>query len=276
VAGIKVVTDSMSDIPSDLLVALNIDVVPLDVRLGTEDLTRATPEEFWRRVRATGAVAKTAAPSPGAFTQAFLRARDEGFSGVCCVTVSSLLSATFQAACSGANETKGDITVRVIDSRSGTMGEGLLALDAAERARETDDLDLVYDAVSAEITRHEIFGTVDTLEYLRRGGRIGSAQAFLGSLLSIKPIVGLRNGVIEGESRQRTRAKSLRYLADRVAAALPIRKLAITHADAEDIAAFLALLKPVFPTEKTITAYMGPVAGAHLGPGTIVVCLLRE
>ena len=85
-------------------------------------------------MRATGAIAKTAAPSPGVFTQAFLRARDEGFNGVCCVTVSSSLSATFQAACSGANEAKGDITVRVIDSRLGTMGEGLLALDAAERA----------------------------------------------------------------------------------------------------------------------------------------------
>jgi len=179
VAGIKVVTDSMSDIPSDLLVAFNIDVVPLDVRLGTEDLTRATPEEFWRRVRATGAIAKTAAPSPGAFTQAFLRARDEGFNGVCCVTVSSSLSATFQAACSGANEAKGDITVRVIDSRLGTIGEGLLALDAAERAREMNDLDVLCNAVSAEVASLEIFGTVDSLEYLRRGGRIGSAQVFL-------------------------------------------------------------------------------------------------
>jgi DegV family protein with EDD domain len=155
------------------------------------------------------------------------------------------------------------------------MGEGLLALDAAERAREMNDLDVLCNAVSAEVASLEIFGTVDSLEYLRRGGRIGSAQAFLGSLLSIKPIVELRNGVIEGESRQRTRARSLRYLADRVAAALPIRKLAITHADAEDVDAFLALLKPIFPTEKTISAYMGPVAGAHLGPGTIAVCLQR-
>ena len=274
-AGIKVVTDSMSDIPSDLLVAFNIDVVPLDVRLGAEDLTRATPEEFWRRVRATGAIAKTAAPSPGVFKQAFIRARDEGFDGVCCVTLSSSLSATFQAACSGANEAKGDIPVRVIDSRFGTMGEGLLALDAAERARGINNLDALSDAVSAEIARLQAFGRVDSLEYLRRGGRIGSAQALLGSLLSIKPIVELRNGVIEGESRQRTRAKSLRYLADRVAAALPIRRLAITHADAEDVDAFLALLEPIFPTEKTITAYMGPVAGAHLGPGTIAVSLQR-
>jgi fatty acid kinase fatty acid binding subunit len=275
VTGIKVVTDNMSDIPSDLLVALNIDVVRLDVRLGTEDLTRATPKDFWCRVRATSDMATTSAPSPGAFAQAFLRARDEGFEGVCCVTVSSSLSGTFQAACSGATEVKGDIAVRVVDSRFGTMGEGLLALDAAERVREIDDFDALIDTLSSEIANLETFGALNTLEYLRRGGRIGSAQAFIGSLLSIKPIVELRNGIIEGVSRQRTRARSLRYLADRVAAALPIRRLAITHADAEDVDAFLALVKPIFPTEKTITAYMGPVAGAHLGPGTIAVCLQR-
>jgi DegV family protein with EDD domain len=275
VAGIKVVTDTMSDIPRDLLAAHNIDAIPLDVRLGDEDLTRATPEEFWRAVRATGAIAETSAPSPGAFTQAFLRASDEGFDGVCCVTLSSSVSGTYQAACLGATEAKRDIEVRVIDSRFGTMGEGLLVLDAAEKARETGDLDALCDAVSAEIANVEAFGTLDTLEYLHRGGRIGSAQAFIGSLLSLKPVIELRNGVIEGLSRQRTRARSLRYLIDRVAASFPIRKLAVTHADAEDIDAFLALLKPVFPAEETLTAYLGPVAGTHLGPGTIVVSLLR-
>jgi DegV family protein with EDD domain len=278
VAGIKVVTDSVSDIPPYLLARYNIDVVPLDVRLGTEgpkELIGITPEEFWRRVRATGAFTETSAPSPGAFIQAFLRARDEGFNGVCCVTFSSAMSSTYQAACLGAKEVQGDVAVRVIDSRWGTMAEGLLALDAAERAREVLDLDALCDAVSAQIATLEAFGALDTLEYLRRGGRIGSAQAFFGSFFSVKPVITMRNGVIEGESRQRTRARSLRYLADKVAAALPIRKLAVTHADAKDIDAFLVLLEPIFPAEKTITTYIGPVVGAHFGPGTIVVCLQR-
>jgi DegV family protein with EDD domain len=155
------------------------------------------------------------------------------------------------------------------------MAEGLLALDAAERAREVLDLDALCDAVSAQIATLQAFGALDTLEYLRRGGRIGSAQAFFGSLFSVKPVITMRNGVIEGESRQRTRARSLRYLADKVAAALPIRKLAVTHADAEDIDAFLAMLEPIFPAEKTVTTYIGPVVGAHFGPGTIVVCFQR-
>jgi DegV family protein with EDD domain len=278
VAGVKIVTDNVSDIPSDLLASYGIDVVPLDVRLGAEavNLRGTTPEEFWRRVRATSAMAETSAPSPGAFVQAFLRAREDGFDGVCCVAFSSELSSTYQAACLAAKEVQDEVAVRVIDSRWGTMAEGLLVLDAAERARETPDLDALRDAVRGQIATIQAFGALDTLEFLRRGGRIGSAQAFFGSLFSIKPVIAMRDGVIEGESRQRTRSASLRYLADKVAAALPIQQLAVTHADANDIEAFLAMLAPIFPPEKTITGYIGPVIGTHLGPGAVAVCMKRE
>lgn len=276
--GIKLVTDSASDIPGDLLAEYGIDSVPLDVRLGTEGpeaLAGIGPEEFWRRVRASGAIPETSAPSPGAFTQAFHRARDEGYGAVCCVTLSSSLSGTYQAACAGASEVRNDIAVRVIDSRLVTMGEGLLVLGAVEKARKTQDLDALCDAVTAEIPTMSVFGTLDTLENIRRGGRIGSAQAFVGSVLSIKPVIECRDGVIEGESRQRTRARSLRYLADKVADGRPIRKLAVVHADAEDIDEFLDMLKPVFPPEETLTAYIGPVVGAHAGLGLIGVCFQR-
>ena len=277
-AGVKIVTDNVSDIPSDLLASYGIDVVPLDVRLGAEavNLRGTTPEEFWRRVRATSAMAETSAPSPGAFVQAFLRAREDGFDGVCCVAFSSELSSTYQAACLAAKEVQDEVAVRVIDSRWGTMAEGLLVLDAAERARETPDLDALRDAVRGQIATIQAFGALDTLEFLRRGGRIGSAQAFFGSLFSIKPVIAMRDGVIEGESRQRTRSASLRYLADKVAAALPIQQLAVTHADANDIEAFLAMLAPIFPPEKTIMGYIGPVIGTHLGPGAVAVCMKRE
>jgi fatty acid-binding protein DegV len=95
-------------------------------------------------------------------------------------------------------------------------------------------------------------------------------------LFSVKPVITMRNGAIEGESREHTRTRSLRYLADKVAAALPIRKLAVTNADAKDIDAFVVLLEPIFPAKKTITTYIGPIVGAHFGPGTIVVCLQRR
>ncbi|MGO9963887.1 MAG: DegV family protein [Acidimicrobiales bacterium] len=277
-AGVKIVTDNVSDIPGDLLATYGIEVVPLDVRLGpeAEELSWTTPEEFWRRVRATGAMAETSAPSPGAFAEAFLRARDEGFEGVCCVTFSAELSSTYQAACLGAKEVQEEVAVRVIDSRWGTMAEGLLVLDAAKRTRETPDLDELSEAVRGQIGTIQAFGALDTLEYLRRGGRIGSARAFFGSLFSIKPVIAMKDGVIEGESRQRTRSASLRYLADKVAAALPIEALVVAHADPEDIEVFLAMLAPIFPSEKTITGYIGPVIGTHLGPGAVAVCIKRD
>ena len=274
-AGVKVVTDNVSDIPGDLVAKYNIDVVPLDVRFGTgaqEEPIDTNTEEFWRRVRATGAVATTSAPSPGAFAQSFLRARHDGFDGVCCVTFSSELSSTYQAACLGAKEVEGDVAVRVIDSRWGTIAEGLLVLGAAEMARDAFDLDAICDVVSREIPTFRAFGALDTLEYLRLGGRIGPARAFFGSLFSVKPVITMRDGVIEGESRQHTRASSFRYLTNKVAAALPVRKLAVAHADAEDIDVFLAMLEPIFPAEATIKALIGPVIGAHLGPGTVAVC----
>jgi len=108
---------------------------------------------------------------------------------------------------------------------------------------------------------------------LRRGGRIGSAQAFFGSLLSIKPIIDVRDGIVAGESRQRTRSRSLRYLADKIIEAGPLERLAVAHAAAADLDVFLEMLAPVHPARELVVTYIGAVIGAHTGPGTIGVCL---
>jgi DegV family protein with EDD domain len=121
----------------------------------------------------------------------------------------------------------------------------------------------------------EVFGTLDTLENLRRGGRIGSAQAFIGTVLQVKPVVEVRDGVVKGESRQRTRARSLRYLADKVNSAGPLRRLAVMHAAAHDVDEFRALIKPVSLEYPLVVSYIGPVIGAHTGVGTIGACFLR-
>lgn len=137
------------------------------------------------------------------------------------------------------------------------------------------DLDEVYDAVTRQATTFEILVALDTLDYIRRTNRIGASQALFESLFAIKPVLTLRDGVVESESHQRTRALSLRYLADSVAAVLPIRRLAVAHADAGDIDAFLAMLRPVFSPIKTIVNCMGPALGSYIGPGAIAVCFQR-
>lgn len=277
-AGVHVVTDSASDLPLALREQARIVAIPLEVRLGNHDpaeLAGLSGEEFWKIALGTDALAETAAPSPGSFAEAFRAAKAEGADGVICITISSALSATYQAARAGAEEVKDEVAVRVVDSRLATMGEGLLVLHAAELAESGADLDAVAAATEAAIPTIAVFGTLENLETLRRGGRIGSAQAFIGSLLSIKPVIEVRDGVVEGESKQRTRARSLRYLADKVAAAGPLAALSVVHAAAQDVGDILAALGAIYPPEQTIVTAIGPVIGAHTGPGTIGVCLRR-
>jgi DegV family protein with EDD domain len=270
-----VVTDSAADLPAATVEELGIVVVPLDVRIentAPEVSATLSPEQFWNVVTSTEAMAETAAPSPGAFLEAFRSAANGGADGVVCVTLSSGLSATYQSATAGAAELAGEFPVAVVDSRSVTMGEGFLVLDAADAAGRGDDLESIVAHVRGRIDKVHVFGGLDSLETLRRGGRIGSAQAFFGSLLAIKPIVELRDGIVEGESRQRTRARSLRYLADKVLAAGPLERLAIAHAAASDVDVFLDMIASVQPTQATVVTYIGAVIGAHTGPGTIGVC----
>lgn len=274
--GIKIVTDSGSDIAPELLAAEGIAEVPLEVRLGDIPAARLiglSPEQFWQMAGTTNAVAETSAPSPGAFAEAFSNAKNEGFTGVVCVTISSRLSATFQAARAGASEVAGEIAVEVIDSQFATMGEGLLVLEAAEAAAAGTSLSETTRRVNAAIASIATFGTLESLDALRRGGRIGSAQALIGSLLSIKPVIEVREGVVEGESRQRTRARSLAYLVEKTAQYLPLKRLAVVHADATDIEQFLGMLAQLDLEEPPILGYIGPTIGAHTGRGTIGVCL---
>jgi DegV family protein with EDD domain len=161
--------------------------------------------------------------------------------------------------------------MRVIDSRSITMGQGLMALSAARLSAEDKGLEDVAGLVQELISRTRVYGALDTLENLKKGGRIGGASAFLGSLLSIKPIIVVRDGVVEAESRQRTRTRSLRYLVDKVQQQGTIEHLCVLSAAAPDIEDLLSMLAEVFPREDMIQGDVGPVIGAHSGPGTVGV-----
>jgi DegV family protein with EDD domain len=148
----------------------------------------------------------------------------------------------------------------------------MIVLEAAEAAEATNDLATSEQAARAVISRVRVHGALDTMENLRRGGRVGSAKALLGSLLSIKPIIEIRDGVVEAESRQRTRTRSLEYLAGKVTQAGPLEGLAVAHAAAPDLDVFLEMLVGTFPPEEIVVNYIGPVIGTHAGPGCIGVC----
>ncbi len=276
-ARIRVVTDSACDLSDALTEGRDLTVVPLTIRFGDEefvDRTDLSPTEFWARCADSPVLPETAAPSPGAFQEAFEAALADGCDGVVCVTLSAGVSATFQAASTGAEAVAGRIPVRVIDSRSLTMGLGLLVLEATDLAAEGATLDEVAARVEALVPHMIVYGLVDTLEHLEKGGRIGGARALLGSLLSIKPVLAVVDGVVEEESKQRTRGRSLRYLADKARTGPPIRRLAVANGAAPDIDEFLGLLDGVKSEYPMVVSDLGPVVGTHSGPGTIGVCVL--
>ncbi len=271
---VRIVTDSACDLTDQLARSHNIIVVPLTIRFGDEELVDRRdldPQEFWRRCRLERALPETAAPSPGAFQQAFESAAKDGYDSVLCLTISAGVSATYQAARAAAEECRA-LPVTVIDTRSLTMGQGLLAISAAEVATSGASLSEVADHVAEAMDRTRVFGAIDTLDHLQRGGRIGAARALLGSILSIKPVVEVRDGIVAEESRQRTRMKSLRYLADKVRSDAPLSRLAICDGAAPDIETFVEMLHDVPVAGETIRVALGPVVGTHAGPGSIGVC----
>lgn len=273
-SGIRVVTDTACDLPDELLAELGIGLVPLKIRFGAEELVdrvELSSKEFWSRCASSPGLPETSAPAPGQFQEAFESMANDDADGVVCVNLSSKMSATIEAARQAARQLEGTFPVRVVDSRSVTLGEGLIAIEAAEKAAHGGSLEEVAIAAETVAGRMKVYGVIDTLENLRKGGRIGGAQALLGSVLSIKPVIQVVDGVVEQESKQRTRGKALRYLADKVRAAGPISRLAAFGADAPDMDEFLAMLDGIHPTDKVLLGDVGPVIGTHAGPGAIGV-----
>ena len=276
-ARIRVVTDSACDLSAGVAADHGITVVPLSIRFGSDEFVDGrdlTTEEFWARCKASDVLPETAAPSPGAFQEAFLAAAADGYDGVLSISISGGVSATFQAAAAAAKAVGDTIEVRAVDSRSMTLGLGLIALDLAELAATGADLDTLEARAAFLIPRTQVFGLVDTLEHLEKGGRIGGARALLGSLLSIKPVVTLVDGVVGEESKQRTRGRSLQYLAAKALESPTVSRIAIADGAATDIDEFLALLTDQKSEHPLFVSQLGPVVGTHTGPGTIGLCMI--
>ena len=276
---VKIVTDSSCDLPDQLVSELGIDVVPLTIRFGAEELVDRRdlgPTEFWARCATSAELPSTAAPSPGAFEERFRQAAADGAAGVVCVNLSSKLSATGESAQAAARAVADVIPVKVVDSLSVTLGLGMIAVESARRSAAGASLDEIVALAEDMARRTKVFGSLDTLEYLKKGGRIGAAQALLGSILSIKPVIEVVDGKVEPGPKQRTRSRSLQWLADQVGARPGVQNLAVLHGDAPDVDTLLGLLNPHFPREQIVIGQLGAVVGAHTGPRTIGVAFQTD
>jgi len=271
---VHIVTDSSCDLPDDLIAEMNIKIVPLKIRFGdTEfvDRIELTTDQFWEKCRISDELPSTAAPSPGAFVEEFQNAAREGATGVVAIILSGELSATIEAAQQAAQLVRDEIEVRVIDSRTVTLGLGSVVIGAATAANSGASLEEVSSIASNSIGRTQVHAALDTLENLRKGGRIGAAGSLLGSMLSIKPLIEVRNGVVEPAGKQRTRGKALSYLVGVVEQnADQIEQIFVTHAACDDVDSFLEQVRSVVNVE-VLVGQVGPVVGAHAGIGTIGV-----
>jgi DegV family protein with EDD domain len=275
---VHVVTDSSCDLPADIAESLGISIVPLAIRFGDDefiDREELSTAEFWTRCVNSDTLPETAAPAPGQFEQTYRSAAATGATGIVVVSLSSALSATMQsaqlAARAIADDPDIDLDVRVIDSRTISMGLGTIALACARAARDGAGIDEIEALANDLVGRTRVYGALDTLENLKKGGRIGNAKALLATALSIKPIIEVTGGVVEQAGKQRTRSKALAHLVDTVKKFEGnIENLAVLHADCSDVDLFVEMLAP-YHTDEIVIGEIGPVIGTHGGRGTIGV-----
>ena len=280
---VAIVTDSASDLTADVAAAHGIRVVPLYVSFGESEFRAGvdlSTDEFWARMLAPDApFPTTAAASPGDFGAAFEAELAAGADAIVCVTVGDKLSATFKSATLGAQGLPGR-EIHVVDSSSVSMGVGLLALMAAEMATAGVPAPEIAARIRARAADIVVYVALDTIEYVRKGGRLSPARAAIATVLSIKPIVTVTDGLIETADKVRTRAKARQRVVE-LLTARPVERIAFLHTQAPDLDAFQAevlahLPGGVDPAHVTVDV-VGPSVGPHVGPGCVgAVVLLRR
>jgi DegV family protein with EDD domain len=276
---VRIITDSTADIPPQVAAEFGIRVMPLYVHFGNKvyrDGIDLTPEEFYRRLVANKTLPTTSTVAPHEFAQIcdeLSKETDE----ILAVTVSSKLSATYDVALQGRELRKDKkCRVEVLDSKLFCMALGLVVIGAAKRAREGANLDNVVEVARGLYSRMHVRMAFDTLEYMRKGGRIGAAEAFMGRMLDVKPILTLKDGMAMPVVRRRTRAKAVEYLRKFAASFDAIAELAVAHTTTpEDAVGLVNDLGDIFPKERVYLSVIGPVVGTHLGPGALGIAVVE-
>ena len=269
---VRIVTDSACDLAQDQVDRHGIEVVPLSIRFGDQeyvDRVELSVDDFYAKMAQTDTLPETAAPSPGAFEQAFRKLGADG-DEVVCVNLSAALSATMQSAATAAKSLEGEVAVTVVDSRALTIGLGNLVIAAAEAAEAGAGAAEVVALVDALSDRTRMWGMLDTLDNLLKGGRIGKAQQLMGSVLSIKPILDMSTGEVHEAAKPRTKKKGLLWLRDKVLEYDGIENLWVMAGDPKDAGELIDLLDGTYEGEIN-QGRIGPVIGTHGGPGVMGV-----
>ena len=277
---VRIVTDSTSDIDGETARDLGITVVPQNVHFGGrsfEDNVSITPDEFYRMLSAAPELPKTSQASPGRFSQAYDElSRDAD--GIVSIHISSKISGTCNSARQGASATSAVCPIQVIDSGQASMGLGLVVMAAAELAVQGASQPEVVAAVMGSAGRAQCLCLFETLEYLQKGGRIGKAQALMGSVLRIKPMIIVRDGEVHPLGRARTFPKALARMKASVRGFAPVDSLAVMHSTTPEVASQVADdLKDMLPQGSLPhIARFSPALGVYAGPGALGIALIQS
>lgn len=277
---VRIVTDSTADIMPGVAETLGITIVPLTVFFGNEeyldniDLDNAS---FYKKLQESKILPRTSQPPPARFQEAYIKLIEEGADGILSVHLSSGLSGTYQSACTARDtlpENIHKVPIEVINSKSISAGMFLALQKAAAEANEGLSLSEIKAHVEEQFTRTRIFAALDTLEYVHRGGRIGGARAFLGNMLSVKPIVSLKDGTVVAVEQPRTRSKALARMVQIALDTGPIEQIAIAESNEEVGAQLAEVVKASYKGE--VTRYkLGAALGTHTGPGTVALIVVN-
>ncbi len=275
---VKIITDSLSDITSDIAQGLGITVVPLTVSFGKEsflDRVTMTTDEFYHKLVHDPTWPTTTQPPPGDFLNVYNKLAEET-DEILVITLSSKLSGTYESALNAKSLVEKECRIEVIDSLTVAMGLGLIVIAVAKAAQAGANLDKVADLVHRAIPRSHLIAYFDTLKYLAKGGRIGKAQGLLGAMLSIKPILTVKDGEMSPLTRLRSKVAGMDYLCNFVAGFPHIEELAVEHATTPDDADRLVeRLNSLFPKERIYRSTISPVVGTYAGPGAMAVSVLE-
>ena len=276
---IKIVIDSTADMPSALVQEYGITVVPLNVHFGTEvfrDSIEISPDEFYKRLASSPKLPTTSQPTVGDFLEVYQElsnTTDE----IVSIHVSGKLSGTLNSANQAKGQYTGDARIEVVDSEHVSMGLGMVAIAASKAAQGGASIEDVVKEAKQTISKVQFVGLVDTLEYLEKGGRIGKAQALVGSILRLKPLLTVKDGEVHPLEKIRTRSKGIDRLCDIVKEHAPLESLAVVYTTTPDDAAQLAdRLRPLVPSGDIPISQVGPVVGTHAGPGVLGISLTQK
>lgn len=275
---VAIVTDSTCDLTPEMVEELGVTIVPLQVIFGNEayrEEVDITTEEFYERLVKSRQLPTTSAPSVGDFQEVYERLLEE-VDSIVSIHIGAKLSGTVQAAQTARQSLANPERIEIVDSQAASVAIGFAVMEAVEAARAGAKLAEVKAVAESAVQRITVRFMLDTLEYVRRGGRIGRARAYLGTLLRVKPILSFREGEIYPEERVRTRARGLERMIQWAVRQQKVKRAVVGHSttpdEAESIRERLAM---AFPNVEVHLVRFGPVLGTHGGPGTIGVGIME-